>query len=69
MSTVPMKHAQPSKDAVIRELTAAVRRISRDKIEEIDLINREAAYLAINALIEAARAGEADVASQSWPIR
>jgi len=69
MSTISMKHSQPPKDTVIAELTTAVRRISKDKIEEIDLINREAAYLAINAVIEAARAGEADVASQSWPIR
>jgi len=54
-----MKHSQPPKDTVIAELTTAVRRISKDKIEEIDLINREATYLAINALIEAARAGDA----------
>jgi len=59
MSAVPVKHGQPSKDTVIAELTTAVRRISKDKIWEIDLINREATYLAINALIEAARAGEA----------
>lgn len=59
MSAVPVKHGQPSKDTVITELTAAVRKISKDKIAEIDLINREATYLAINALIEAARAGEA----------
>ena len=59
MSTVPAKHSQPSKDTVIAELTTAVRRISKDKIAEIDLINREATYLAINALIEAARAGDA----------
>jgi hypothetical protein len=59
MSTVPAKHGQPSKDTVIAELTTAVRRISKDKIAEIDLINREATYLAINALIEAARAGDA----------
>lgn len=45
--------------SVIAELTREVRRISRDKIADIDLINREATYLAINALIEAARAGEA----------
>ena len=59
MSTISMKHSQPPKDTVIAELTTAVRRISKDKIEEIDLINREATYLAINALIEAARAGDA----------
>ena len=41
------------------ELMQSVRRISGDKIADIDLINREATYLAINALIEAARAGEA----------
>ncbi|WP_301782001.1 methyl-accepting chemotaxis protein [Caballeronia sp. SEWSISQ10-4 2] len=59
MSAITVKHAQPPKDTVIAELTTAVRRISKDKIAEIDLINREATYLAINALIEAARAGEA----------
>jgi len=59
MSAVPVKHGQPSKDTVIAELTTAVHKISKDKIAEIDLINREATYLAINALIEAARAGEA----------
>lgn len=59
MSAVLSKHGQPSKGTVIAELTTAVRRISKDKIAEIDLINREATYLAINALIEAARAGEA----------
>jgi hypothetical protein len=59
MSALPAKHGQPSKDGVIADLTTAVRRISKDKIAEIDLINREATYLAINALIEAARAGEA----------
>jgi dihydroxyacetone kinase DhaKLM complex PTS-EIIA-like component DhaM len=53
-----MTNGQPSKDTAIAELTTAVRRISRNKIGEIDLINREATYLAINALIEAARAGE-----------
>jgi hypothetical protein len=58
MSIVPEKR-QPSEGAVIAELTREVRRISRDKIADIDLINREATYLAINALIEAARAGEA----------
>ncbi|TWG81701.1 Methyl-accepting chemotaxis protein [Cupriavidus gilardii J11] len=45
--------------SVIAELTSEVRRIATDKIADIDLINREATYLAINALIEAARAGEA----------
>jgi hypothetical protein len=59
MSTVPEKHRQPSEGGVIADLTREVRRISRDKIADIDLINREATYLAINALIEAARAGEA----------
>lgn len=59
MSTVLVQRSQPSKDTVITELTTAVRKISKDKIEEIDLINREATYLAINALIEAARAGDA----------
>ena len=59
MSATLVKHGQPSKGTVIAELTTAVRRISTDKIAEIDLINREATYLAINALIEAARAGEA----------
>lgn len=50
---------QVPEGAVIAELTGEVRRISRDKIADIDMINREATYLAINALIEAARAGEA----------
>jgi hypothetical protein len=59
MSIVPEKRPQPSEGAVIAELTSEVRRISSDKIADIDLINREATYLAINALIEAARAGEA----------
>ena len=59
MSALPAKHGPSSKETVIADLTSAVRRISRDKIAEIDLINREATYLAINALIEAARAGEA----------
>lgn len=54
--------SRPTRDAersVIAELTGEIRRISRDKIADIDMINREATYLAINALIEAARAGEA----------
>lgn len=59
MSAVPANDEDSSKETVIAALTTAVRRISKDKIEEIDLINREATYLAINALIEAARAGEA----------
>ncbi len=59
MSTVPEKPRQASEGAVIAGLTSEVRKISRDKIADIDMINREATYLAINALIEAARAGEA----------
>ncbi len=59
MSTLQEKRRQQSEGAVIAELTSEVRKISRDKISDIDLINREATYLAINALIEAARAGEA----------
>jgi Methyl-accepting chemotaxis protein (MCP) signalling domain len=59
MSAVLAKHGQPVKETVIAELTTAVRRISKDNIAEIDLITREATYLAINALIEAARVGEA----------
>jgi hypothetical protein len=51
--------SRSSTGSVIADLTTAVHRISTDKIAEIDLINREATYLAINALIEAARAGEA----------
>jgi len=59
MSIEQAKPRQSSEGAIIAELTRAVRKISRDKIADIDLINREATYLAINALIEAARAGEA----------
>ncbi|PXW22734.1 methyl-accepting chemotaxis protein [Paraburkholderia caballeronis] len=43
----------------IVELTKQINRVARGKISDIDSINREATYLAINALIEAARAGEA----------
>src|SRR5690349_2233420 len=50
---------QQSRRGGMAELMQSVRRISGDKIADIDLINREATYLAINALIEAARAGEA----------
>jgi hypothetical protein len=59
MSIEQAKPRQSSEGAVIAELTREVRKISTDKIADIDLINREATYLAINALIEAARAGEA----------
>ncbi|CAB3746590.1 cache domain-containing protein [Paraburkholderia solisilvae] len=59
MATLLEKRRQSSQGSVIAELTREVRKISRDKISDIDLINREATYLAINALIEAARAGEA----------
>ncbi|WP_420998295.1 methyl-accepting chemotaxis protein [Cupriavidus sp. 30B13] len=59
MSIEPPTLRPQSEGAVIAELTSEVRKISRDKIADIDLINREATYLAINALIEAARAGEA----------
>ncbi|MGY8525510.1 methyl-accepting chemotaxis protein [Paracidovorax citrulli] len=51
--------AGPSGGSVIAGLTSEVRRIATDKIADIDIINRETTYLAINALIEAARAGEA----------
>ncbi|PLZ03525.1 chemotaxis protein [Burkholderia sp. WAC0059] len=43
----------------IVELTKQINRVAKGKIADIDTINREATYLAINALIEAARAGEA----------
>ena len=59
MSIEQAKPPQSSEGAIIAGLTREVRKISRDKIADIDLINREATYLAINALIEAARAGEA----------
>jgi hypothetical protein len=59
MSTLLEKRRQSSQGSAIAELSREVRKISRDKISDIDLINREATYLAINALIEAARAGEA----------
>src|ERR1700761_8053591 len=59
MSTLLEKRRQSSQGSAIAELSREVRKISRDKIADIDLINREATYLAINALIEAARAGEA----------
>ncbi|HYS68155.1 MAG TPA: methyl-accepting chemotaxis protein [Paraburkholderia sp.] len=59
MSVELAKPRQASEGAIIAELTREVRNISRNKIADIDMINREATYLAINALIEAARAGEA----------
>lgn len=43
----------------IVHLTKEVHRIANGKVSEINEINREATYLAINALIESARAGEA----------
>ncbi|MFP3246886.1 MAG: methyl-accepting chemotaxis protein, partial [Paraburkholderia sp.] len=43
----------------IVELTHRVKRIATDKISDINDVNRETTYLALNALIEAARAGEA----------
>ncbi|CAG9167915.1 methyl-accepting chemotaxis protein [Cupriavidus respiraculi] len=58
-AATPRQEQSPAQRSVIADLTREVRRISRDKIADIDLINREATYLAINALIEAARAGEA----------
>ena len=55
MSIEQAKPRQSSEGAVIAELTREVRKISTDKIADIDLINREATYLAINALIESRR--------------
>lgn len=43
----------------IVELTRQVHRIARGNVSEINDINRETTFLAINALIESARAGEA----------
>ncbi|WP_321859167.1 methyl-accepting chemotaxis protein [Paraburkholderia tropica] len=43
----------------IVELTHAVRRLAISKINDINEINRETTFLALNALIEAARAGDA----------
>jgi len=43
----------------IVELTHQVRKLAKGKISDINDINRETTFLALNALIEAARAGEA----------
>ncbi|NHH81978.1 Methyl-accepting chemotaxis protein IV [Burkholderia gladioli] len=43
----------------IVDLTHEVRRLATGKIGDINDINRETTFLALNALIEAARAGEA----------
>lgn len=43
----------------IVELTREVHRIARGKVADINEINREATFLALNALIESAHAGEA----------
>ncbi|NPE67015.1 chemotaxis protein [Dickeya dadantii] len=43
----------------IVELSHHIRKIANNKIADIDHINRETTFLALNALIEAARAGEA----------
>lgn len=43
----------------IVELTHQVKKIATGKISDINDINRETTYLALNALIEAARAGDA----------
>ena len=40
-------------------LTRQINNVAKNKIYDIELINRETTFLAINALIEAARAGEA----------
>jgi hypothetical protein len=48
-----------SESSEIVQLTREVHRIARGKVSEINEINREATFLAINALIESARAGEA----------
>jgi hypothetical protein len=43
----------------IVELAHEVRRLASNKIDDINGINRETTFLAVNALIEAARAGDA----------
>ena len=43
----------------IVELAHEVRRLASKKIDDINGINRETTFLAVNALIEAARAGDA----------
>ncbi|SLM64770.1 MULTISPECIES: methyl-accepting chemotaxis protein [Dickeya] len=43
----------------IVELSHHIRKVANHKIADIDQINRETTFLALNALIEAARAGEA----------
>jgi hypothetical protein len=65
LSTRLDKRRRSSQGSAIAELTREVRQISRDRISDIDLIDREAAYLAINALIEAARAKRAAVSRRS----
>src|ERR1700722_14336659 len=45
--------------AEIVQLTKEVHRIARGKVADINEINREATFLALNALIESAHAGEA----------
>src|SRR6516225_2791920 len=48
-----------SNPQAIVELTHEVRRLATSKISDINDINRETTFLALNALIEAARAGNA----------
>jgi Methyl-accepting chemotaxis protein (MCP) signalling domain len=48
-----------SENFEIVQLTREVHRIATGKVSDINEINREATFLAINALIESARAGEA----------
>ena len=43
----------------IVELSYQIRKVAENKISDINDINREATFLALNALIEAARAGDA----------
>jgi methyl-accepting chemotaxis protein len=48
-----------SNPQAIVDLTHEVRRLATGKISDINDVNRETTFLALNALIEAARAGDA----------